>query len=183
MSFELVTVTSDEITQAQTDAVIALCSDVFQMDYSFYMNLGLYRVHVLGYDDGHLVSHALWLERPLRVGDGPWRNAAYIEGVATHADARRRGYGSAVMRRLQREIAGYDLGALSPSRPEWYERLGWERWLGPLFIEKDEETQATPDECVLIYRTPNTGALDLRAVAHRTLAPVRAVVACSDYDS
>jgi len=33
MSFELVTVSSNEITQAQTDAVIALCSDVFQMDY------------------------------------------------------------------------------------------------------------------------------------------------------
>ena len=163
MSFELITVSSREMTQAQTGAVIALCSDVFRIDYSFYMNLDLYRVHVLGYDDGHLVSHALWLERQLRIGDGPWRNAAYIEGVATHADARRRGYGSAVMRRLQREIAGYDLGALSPSRPEWYERLGWERWLGPLFIQQDGETQATPDECVLIYRTPNTGALDLSA--------------------
>ncbi len=163
MSFELITVTSNEITQAQTDAVIALCSDVFQIDYAFYMNLGLYRVHVLGYDDGRLVSHALWLERQLRIGDGPWRNAAYVEGVATHADARRRGYGSAVMQRLQGEIAGYDLGALSPSRPEWYERLGWERWQGPLFIEQDGATQATPDECVLIYRTPNTGALDLGA--------------------
>ena len=87
MGFELITVSSTGMTQAQTAEVIALCSDVFQIDYSFYMNLDLYRVHVLGYDDGHLVSHALWLERPLRVGDGPWRNAAYIEGVATHADA------------------------------------------------------------------------------------------------
>jgi aminoglycoside 2'-N-acetyltransferase I len=163
MSLELFTVTSIEITQAETADVIALCSDVFRMDYSFYMNLGLYRVHVLGYDDGLLVSHALWLERPLRIGDGPWRNAAYIEGVATHAGYRRRGYGSAVMRRLQREIAHYDLGALSPSRPEWYEQLGWERWQGPLLIQGDGETQATPDECVLIYRTPATGALDLCA--------------------
>ena len=109
MSFELITVSLDKITQAQTAEVIALCSDVFRMDYAFYMNLGLYRVHVLGYEDGLLVSHALWLERQLRIGDGPWRNAAYVEGVATHADTRRRGYGSAVMRRLQREIAGYDL--------------------------------------------------------------------------
>jgi aminoglycoside 2'-N-acetyltransferase I len=163
MSLELFTVTSIEITQAETADVIALCSDVFRMDYSFYMNLGLYRTHVLGYDDDLLVSHALWLERPLRIGDGPWRNAAYIEGVATHAGYRRRGYGSAVMRRLQREITGYDLGALSPSDPEWYERLGWERWQGPLLIQGDGETQATPDECVLIYRTPATGALDLGA--------------------
>ena len=63
MRFKLVTVSSNEITQAQTAEVIALCSDVFQMDYAFYMNLGLYRVHVLGYEDGYLVSHALWLER------------------------------------------------------------------------------------------------------------------------
>src|SRR5512135_2371387 len=100
MSFELVTVSSNEITHVQTAEVIALCSDVFGMDYSFYMNLGLYRVHVLGYTDGLLISHALWLERPLRIGDRPWLNAAYVEGVATHSDFRRRGYGSAVMRCL-----------------------------------------------------------------------------------
>jgi aminoglycoside 2'-N-acetyltransferase I len=163
MSFELVTISSKRIAQAQTAEVIALCSDVFRLDYSFYMNLGFDRVHVLGCDDGRLVSHALWLERQLRIGDGPWLNAAYVEGVATHPDYRRRGYGSAVMRRLQQEIAGYDLGALSPSGPEWYEQLGWERWLGPLFIEQDGALQVTPDECVLVYQTPNTGALDLRA--------------------
>ena len=67
------------------------------------------------------------------------------------------------MRRLQEEISGFDLGALSPSQPGWYERLGWERWQGPLFIVKDGVAEATPDECVLIYRTPRTGALDLTA--------------------
>ena len=60
-----------------------------------------------------LVSHALWLTRRMRVGVGPWLNAAYVEGVATHADRRGRGYGSAVMRRVQRKIAGLDLGALA----------------------------------------------------------------------
>ena len=64
------------------------------------------------------------------------------------------------MRRLQEEISGFDLGALSPSEPGWYERLGWERWQGPLCIVKDGIAEVTPDECVLIYRTPKTGALD-----------------------
>jgi predicted acetyltransferase len=73
------------------------------------------------------VAHALWLERSLRIGDGPWLDAAYVEGVATHPDHPRRDHGSAVMRRLQQETAGYALGALSPSRPEWYKRLGWVR--------------------------------------------------------
>lgn len=163
MTFNLLTLSSHTITPAQTADVIALCSEVFEMDYSFYINLGLDRVHVLGYDEGRLVAHALWLDRPLRVGDGPWLAAAYVEGVATHADYRRRGYGSAVMRRLQEAVAGYDLAALSPAVPEWYARLGWERWRGPLFIERDGARQATPDECVLIYRTPRTPALDLTA--------------------
>lgn len=65
MTFNLLTISSHDITPAQTAAVIALCSDVFEMAYSFYMNLGLDRVHVLGYEDGRLVAHALWLDRRL----------------------------------------------------------------------------------------------------------------------
>lgn len=152
------------MTPAQLKAVIALCSEVFELDYAYYMDLCADRVHVLGTMDGQLVAHALWLDRPLRVGDGPWLNAAYVEGVATHAAHRQRGYGAAVMRRLQAEIGGYDLGALSPAVPEWYAKLSWERWLGPLWIDHDGALEATPDdEIVLIYRTPRTPQIDLGA--------------------
>ncbi|MCX7669110.1 MAG: GNAT family N-acetyltransferase [Anaerolineae bacterium] len=152
------------MTSAQAAAVVALCSEVFEMDYGALLELFPARMHVLGYADGRLVAHALWLDRPLRVGDGPWLAAAYVEGVATAAAYRRRGYGSAVMRRLQEAVAGYDLAALSPAEPEWYERLGWERWQGPLWIERQGVLEATPpDECVMIYRTPRTPALDLTA--------------------
>jgi GNAT superfamily N-acetyltransferase len=152
------------MTTGQSNAIIALCSEVFQLDYAHYMALCPDRVHVLGYADGQLVAHALWLDRPLRVGDGPWLNSAYVEGVATHAGYRQRGYGSAVMRRLQTGIASYDLGALSPAVPEWYAKLGWEGWQGPLWIEQDGALEATPDdEMVLIYRTPRTPRLDLTA--------------------
>ncbi len=151
------------MTQAQFDAVVALCSEVFNLDYAFYMNLGLYRVHVLGYLGERLVAHALWLTRRLRIGDGPWLEAAYVEGVATHADFRGRGYGSVVMRRLQDEVSDFDLAALSPSDAGWYERLGWERWQGPLFIVKDGAVQPTPDDEVLVYRTLRSGELDLDA--------------------
>lgn len=99
---------------------------------------------MLGYLDGELVAHALWLDRSLRGGGGSWLNAAYVEGVATHADHRGRGYGAAVMRCLQAGIAAYDLGALSPAVPEWYAKLGCERWLGPLWIEHDGALEATP---------------------------------------
>ena len=163
MPLELRTVPSTEMSQTQYDAVVALCSEVFHCDYTYYMNLDLHRVHVLGCVGERLVAHALWLTRRLRTGEGPWREAAYVEGVATHADFRGRGCGSAVMRRLQDEVSGFDLAALSPADAAWYERLGWERWRGPLFIVKDGVAQATPDDEVLVYRTPRTGALDLDA--------------------
>lgn len=62
-----------EMMQAQADDVIQLCSQIFGCDYSYYMSLPLDRVHVLGYLDGLLASHALWLDRRLRIGSGPWR--------------------------------------------------------------------------------------------------------------
>ena len=165
MRFECLIVPSKAMTSAQTGAVIALCSGVFQLDYGYYLDLCSDRMHVLGYLDGELVAHALWLDRPLRVGGGPWLNAAYVEGVATRAGQRGLGYGAAVMRRLQAEIASYDLGALSPAVPEWYGKLGWERWRGPLCIEHDGILEATPDdEVVLIYRTPRTPVLNLDAM-------------------
>ncbi|HSN77529.1 MAG TPA: GNAT family N-acetyltransferase, partial [Anaerolineae bacterium] len=124
MVFQVLIIPSHAMARVQDDEVTALCSEVFHLDYSYYMNLCPNRVHVLGYVDDQLVSHALWLDRPLRVGGGPWLNSAYVEGVATHADYRQRGFGAAVMRRLQAEIDGYDLGALSPAVPEWYAKLG-----------------------------------------------------------
>jgi len=164
MSCRLLTIPCSAMTTDQSNAVIALCSEVFELDYAYYMNLCPDRVHVLGYVDGQLVAHALWLDRPLRIGDGPWLSSAYVEGVATHAAYRQRGYGAAVMRRLQAEIGGYDLGALSPAVPEWYAKLGWEHWQGPLWIEQDGALEATPDdEMVLIYRTSRTPSLDLTA--------------------
>lgn len=165
MAVQLLTVCSHVMTSTQSEDVIALCSDVFDLDYRYYMNLCLDRVHVLAYADDRLVGHALWLDRRIRIGGGPWQLAAYIEGVATHPDYRGRGVGSAVLRRIGQEIAGYAFGALSPAVPEWYARLGWVRWRGPLLIEKDGVVEATadPDELVMVYRTPHTGPLDLTA--------------------
>jgi len=163
VAFHLQTVASDALTAAQRAAVVALCSAVFKLDYGYYLDLCPDRVHVLGYSGEHLVSHALWLNRPLQVGDGPWLRSAYVEGVATAAPQRGYGYGTAVMRRLQAGISSYDLGALSPALPEWYARLGWEAWLGPLWILDGEARLPTPQETVLVYRTPRTSPLDRNA--------------------
>ena len=163
MNFELRTIPSKAMKRSEVDEVITLCSYVFQLDCSYFMNLYATRVHVLGYVDGLLVTHALWLNRSLQVGDGPWLNSAYVEGVATHIEYQGLGFGSALMRHLQTEIAGYDLGALSPDVPEWYTKLGWERWRGPLRVLHGDQTRPTPSEHVLVYRTPHSPALDLNA--------------------
>ncbi len=149
------------MTCEQEAAVADLCGGVFNIDYQYLLDLVPVRTHVLGYADGRLVSHALWLDRRMRVGGGAWLTAAYVEGVATHPDYRRRGYGEAVMRRLQDEIRDYPFGALSPAVEPWYVRLGWERWQGRLWIDKDGGVSETRDETVLVYRTCRTGGLDL----------------------
>jgi aminoglycoside 2'-N-acetyltransferase I len=161
MDLTLVTVPSSVMSAEQATAVIGLCGSVFNVDYAYLMNLCPVRTHVLGYLDGDVVAHTLWLDRRMRVGDGDWTTAAYIEGVATHPEYRKRGYGEAVMRRVQDEIAHYPLGALSPAVEPWYLKLGWERWLGRLWIDKDGQMAETRDETVLVYRTPRTGPLDL----------------------
>lgn len=148
----------------KTAALVDLCSRTFELEYDLLLQTFPQRVHVLGYQADRLVAHALWLERRLRIGDGLWLDAAYVEGVAVEEYRRGQGIGSALMRRVQAEIAGYEVGALSAAAPEWYARLGWQRWLGRLFIVQDGRRFATPDEDgVMVWRTPLTGELDLRA--------------------
>ena len=98
--------------------------------------------HVLGYCDQTLVSHAMWVTRWLQTGTLPVMRTAYIEMVATDQAYRGRGFASAVMRRVAHEIQDFDLGALCPSSVAYYERLGWERWRGPLFIRTDRRPRA-----------------------------------------
>jgi aminoglycoside 2'-N-acetyltransferase I len=108
------------------------------------------------------VSHALWLRRRLQTS-GVWYEVPYVEGVATHPDHRRNGYGAALMQHLQRAIQNYPFAALSPARADWYLKLGWERWRGPLAIHRDGSLRPTPGETLLICRTPHTPNLDLGA--------------------
>jgi aminoglycoside 2'-N-acetyltransferase I len=159
--FKTTTVFSNGMSETERRDVIELCGGVFNVDYGYLLDLCPIRTHVLAYAGDRLVSHALWLDRRIRVGDGPWFTVAYIEGVATHPDHRRRGYGEAVMRRLQEGIADYPLGVLSPAVEPWYQKLGWERWQGRLWIDKHGEMEETLGETVLIYRMPRTESLDL----------------------
>ncbi len=152
------------LSPAQSAGVLALCSLAYEEDYGPALRSFTEATHVLGRLEGRLVSHALWITRHLQPGERAPLRTAYIEGVATHPDFRRRGIGAAVMREVRRqldELETFDLAALSPAQPEWYGRLGWERWRGPLFIRTPNGRQATPDEEVMIGRLPRTPDLNL----------------------
>ena len=104
------------------------------------------------------------MTRALQPGELRPLRTAYVEAVATAPPHQGRGYGSAVMRRLAAAIGDYELGGLSTGRFSFYERLGWERWPGPLAIRTQHGLLHTPGERVLILRLPRTPPLDPHAL-------------------
>ncbi len=118
--------------------------------------------HVIA-SDGSLVAHAALVARTIEVGGGALR-AGYVEGAATAPGRRRQGAGSSVMARIGEMIgADHELGALSTGAHRFYERLGWERWLGPSLVRHGDELVRTPDEDdgIMVLRGGSTAALDL----------------------
>lgn len=155
---------SDAISASVMHVVCDLCTEAYGEDFSAYLEFLSSGVHVVGRLEGEVVSHAMWVTRVLEADDRLTLRTAYIEAVATKPSQQRRGFASEILGRLAAEILDYDLGALSPSDPSFYARLGWEPWRGPLFIRTDEGLQGTPDESVMIRRLPRTPAdLDLTA--------------------
>ncbi len=151
------------LAEAEWAAIIALCVEAFEEDFSRYFAPFARSWHVLVRRDGVLACHACWVERGLQLDGMPLLHTAYIEAVATHPAHQRRGYGTLAMARIAEEIVGYDIGALSPAAVEFYERLGWEHWRGPTAIRTDSSLLPTPDEAIMILRLPQTPPLDLDA--------------------
>ena len=129
-------------------------------------------VHVLVRDGGHLVGHASAVPRQVRFGDQPWRTIAYVEAVATHPERQGRGVGRSAMERLHDEIASrWQIALLSTGRATgFYERLGWQRWLGLSYTETDAGVVLDGEHGGLMVLTA-----DPAAVVDRTLA-----VTCQD---
>jgi aminoglycoside 2'-N-acetyltransferase I len=106
--------------------------------------------HALVYDGEALVGHAGLIIRTLYT-DGRAIETAYVEYVC--AEPRRHGYGTLAMRALEEEIRqrGFALAGLATGSPEFYERLGWQRWRGPrAYRAPDGAVDATPDEIVMV---------------------------------
>jgi aminoglycoside 2'-N-acetyltransferase I len=163
-SLNIRVISGDALTAAERHTLVALCNRAYGENLGPLFDTFAGPTHLLGSVGGKLVSHALWVTRYLQPGELPPLRTAYVEMVATAEAYRNRGYASALMRRLAEEVRDFDLAALSPSSPGYYERLGWECWRGPLFIRTAEGPVRSPeDEEVMILRLPKTPALDLTA--------------------
>jgi aminoglycoside 2'-N-acetyltransferase I len=144
-------VPAPQLGQHDRNEIVALCSCVFETDYSLFLNDFVGATHVVGHLADEVVSHALWLPRRLLVEGQYIVESAYVEAVATWPRFEGRGFGSALMRRLQGEITDFDLGALSTGIPAWYERLGWRPWLGRKYVRRGQTLTETPDERVMVF--------------------------------
>lgn len=159
ITFEIVS--GDSISASYSQEIVNLCSAAYEEDFRPYLALLLNPVHLLARRSNILVSHAAWVTRWLQVNEDKVLRTAYVEAVATAPEYQRKGFASAVMRRLVTCIDEFDIGALSPSDAGFYERLGWEMWRGQLAIRTEQGLVPTPEEEVMIYRLRHTPELDL----------------------
>ena len=164
MPLSIEVIASEATTVSTLRQICDLCTEAYAENFSVYIEFLGSGVHVVGRLEGEVVSHAMWVTRMLEPGGRPALRTAYVEAVATKPAYQHRGFASEILTRLAAEIRDFDLGALSPSDPSFYARLGWEPWRGPLFIRTDQGLLATPDESVMILRLPRTPAdLDVTA--------------------
>lgn len=160
MAVELSVVPTATLTRAMREAIVAICTQAFAQDFGALFDFVTDSMHVLARRDGALIGHACWATRHLQpAGYVPLRTA-YVDAVATDPADQGCGVGSAVIGRLVAEIQPYALGGLSTPRVAFYERLGWERWRGPTAMRVADELVTTPDDTVMILRTPITPPLD-----------------------
>lgn len=158
--------TTEQLTGVQLDEIRALVEDAFEGtfdDHDWDHTVG--GIHVFVMDEDGIVAHGAIVERTLIAGDRRL-SSGYVEGVATARLHRRRGLGSVVMDNIAEIIErDFELGALSTGVQYYYERLGWERWRGPTYVDSPSGRVRTEDEDdgILVLRTATTRDLDLAA--------------------
>lgn len=157
-------VAGKDLTSEEREEVVALCDLAYEEDMGAIIRQFVDPVHVLGFLNKQLVCHALWITRYLQPEGLPLLRTAYVEAVATHPDYQHRGFASAIMHRVVEEIQDFDIAGLAPFSVDYYARLGWELWRGPLYERRQEGlVSSLPEDELMIYRLLKTPALDLDA--------------------
>jgi GNAT superfamily N-acetyltransferase len=156
--------TTEQLDAARRADVIELCvaaheSEEFRKLFTYIPSGGR---HFLAYHDGALVSHAVVTARGAQPEGVRILKTAFVDAVSTRPDCERRGFGSATMSELAANIDDYEIGCLqTDNMSEFYARLGWEMWEGPLAGRGDDGLIPTPEQQgVMVLRLPATPALD-----------------------
>ena len=156
---------TEELNADTRNAIVDLCvvahqEDDFKNLFSYVPSGGL---HFLAFQDEKLVSHAMVTTRWLQPEGLPLLKTAYIDAVATLPSTQGHGHGSTLMRFLADKIDGeYIIGCLETEREEFYKRLGWEVWRGPLAGRSKQGLVATPEQKgIMVLRLSQTPAIDM----------------------
>jgi aminoglycoside 2'-N-acetyltransferase I len=121
--------------------------------------------HVVVNEGGVIVAHAAVVQRVLEVAGRPFRTG-YVEGVATHPARRREGLGSQTMGEVSQLLRSeFEMGALSTSVHDFYERLGWKRWRGPTYVRRGSELVRTEEEDDSVMALPFGPSKDIDLTA------------------
>lgn len=93
-----------------------------------------------------VLVHASVVPRRMWIGEREV-TAGYVEAVAVRPELQGRGLGTAVMEAIDAVIRErYDLGVLGTGADRFYERLGWERWRGTLWVRRPTGPERSTDE-------------------------------------
>ena len=156
---------TEELDDEARNAIVNLCvvahqEEDFKNLFSYVPSGGW---HFLAFHGEQLVSHALVTTRWLQPENQPVLKTAYVDAVATMPVAQGHGHASALMRYLASKIDGeYVVGCLETDRMEFYERLGWEPWRGPLAGRGEQGLIPTPEQKgIMVLRLSQAPALHL----------------------
>lgn len=162
-------VAAAELTQAEVFAIRELLRAAFEDDGEGFTDADWEHAaggsHFLLEEAGAILAYASVVLRELEADGRPLRSG-YVEAVATRKDVQGRGHGTTVMRAVDEHVRGtFELGALSTGIPDFYGRLGWERWLGSTAVRTQRGLLPTPDDDggIMVLPTLTTPPLDRHA--------------------
>ena len=103
-------------------------------------------IRVLAVDGDTIIGHAALVGRQMQVNGVPV-TVGYVEGVAVHPDRQGQGHGKALMQIISAHAQEtYAINMLSTGEQEFYEKLGWVRFLGKSYVTEHEQMVRTADE-------------------------------------
>jgi len=157
-------ISSDELAGQDYAAIVAMCELAYEEPLAGLFDAYGLAQHLIGRQDGRIVSHAMWVTRWLQPEGLPPLRTAYVEMVASHPSYQSLGHATRLMVQVPGRLTDdFQLAALCPAETRLYRRLGWTFWRGSLFIHQAKSLLPTPEEQVMILPLPGTPPLDLDA--------------------